>query len=138
MTTTDSSPRPTRPVFTGIGEALGTDYFLVKSELTKEEVDFLERTRRYVHEEVLPVINDYWERAEVPLDLYRRLGELGLVGDGLEGYGCPPMSATESEPCNGSVRAKAPSFSQRAMAGSQRCFCSSDPHRAIERMASPA
>jgi glutaryl-CoA dehydrogenase len=94
MTTTDGSPRPTRPVFTGIGQALGTDYFLVKSELTKEEVDVLERTRRYVHEEVLPVINDYWERAEVPLDLCRRLGELGLVGDGLEGYGCPAMSAT--------------------------------------------
>src|SRR5689334_20772504 len=92
MTTTDTPPRADRPVFTGIGQALGTDYFLVKSELTKEEVDYLERTRRYVHEEVLPVINGYWERAEVPVDLYRRLGELGLVGDGLEGYGCPPMS----------------------------------------------
>ena len=38
------------------------------------------------------MINAYWERAEVPLDLCRRLGELGLVGDGLDGYGCPPMS----------------------------------------------
>lgn len=34
----------------------------------------------------------HWERAELPLDLARRLGELGLVGDGIEGYGCPPMS----------------------------------------------
>src|SRR2546430_9216578 len=93
MTTLDT-PRRSRPVYTGIGQALGTDYFLVKSELTKEEIDYLERTRRYVHDEVLPVINGYWERAEVPLDLYRRLGELGLVGDGIEGYGCPPMSAT--------------------------------------------
>ena len=40
------------------------------------------------------MINDYWERAEVPVDLCRRLGELELVGDGLEGYGCPPMSST--------------------------------------------
>src|SRR5690348_12318842 len=80
MTTTDTPPRADRPVFTGIGQALGTDYFLVKSELTKEEIDYLERSRRYVHEEVLPVINGYWERAEVPVDLYRRLGELGLVG----------------------------------------------------------
>src|SRR3954451_2678223 len=94
MTTTGTPPRSNRPVFTGIGAALGTDYFLVKSELSKEEIDFLERTRRYVHEEVLPVINDYWERAEVPLDLYRRLGELGLAGDGLEAYGGPAMSAT--------------------------------------------
>ena len=31
----------------------------------------------------MPVINGFWERAEVPVELCRRLGELGLVGDGL-------------------------------------------------------
>ena len=46
--------------------------------------------------------------------------------------------ATESEPWSGSVSANAPIFSSRAMAGSQRCFCSSDPQNAIDRMASPA
>ena len=81
-----------RPVYTDIGRALSTDYFLLKGDLTDAELDYLERTRRFVHEEVLPVINDYWERAEVPVDLCLRLGELGLVGDGLEGYGCPQMS----------------------------------------------
>jgi glutaryl-CoA dehydrogenase len=83
-----------RPVYTGIGKALGTDYFLLKDTLSVSELDYLERTRRFVHDEVLPVINDYWERADVPLDLFRRLGELGLVGDGIDGHGCPPMSAT--------------------------------------------
>src|ERR1700736_5560226 len=92
MTHTDV---PTLPgVYTGIGKALGTDYFLLRSELTTSELDYLERTRRFVHDEVLPVINAYWERAELPLDLCRRLGELGLVGDGIEGYDCPPMSDT--------------------------------------------
>ena len=75
-----------------IGRALGTDYFLLRSELTPEELDYLERTRQFVDEEVLPVMPGHWERAELPLDLARRLGELGLVGDGIEGYGCPPMS----------------------------------------------
>ncbi len=92
--TATSPPTSARPVYTDIGKALGTDYFLVKDELTAEERDYLERTRRFVHEEVLPVINGFWERAEVPLELGRRLGELGLIGDGLEGYGCPPMSST--------------------------------------------
>ena len=50
------------------------------------------RTRDFVDDEVLPVINDYWENAELPWPLIKRLGELGIVGDGIEGYGCPPMS----------------------------------------------
>jgi glutaryl-CoA dehydrogenase len=75
-----------------LGKALGTDYFLLREDLTESELDYLTRTRTFVEDEVLPVINDYWERAEFPLQLCRRLGELGLVGDGLEGYGCPEMS----------------------------------------------
>ena len=92
--TATSPTASARPVYTDIGKALGTDYFLLKADLTTEERDYLERTRRFVHDEVLPQINDFWERAEVPLELCRRLGELGLIGDGLEGYGCPPMSST--------------------------------------------
>jgi len=92
--TATSPAASARPVYTDIGKALGTDYFLLKADLTAEERDYLERTRRFVHDEVLPQINDFWERAEVPLDLCRRLGELGLIGDGLEGYGCPLMSST--------------------------------------------
>jgi len=93
MTATNPDTSP-RPVYTDIGKALGTDYFLLKGHLTEDERAYLERTRRFVDDEVLPVINGFWERAEVPLELVRRLGELGLIGDGLEGYGCPPMSRT--------------------------------------------
>ena len=50
------------------------------------------RTRDFVDDEVLPVINGYWERAEFPWPLIEKLGKLGIVGDGIEGYGCPPMS----------------------------------------------
>jgi glutaryl-CoA dehydrogenase len=41
---------------------------------------------------VLPVINGYWEDAALPWPLIKRMGELGIVGDGIEGYGCPAMS----------------------------------------------
>jgi glutaryl-CoA dehydrogenase len=75
-----------------IGRGLGTDYFLLRSELTPEELAYLDRTRRFVDEEVLPVMPGRWERAEMPLDLARRLGELKLVGDAIKGYGCPPMT----------------------------------------------
>ena len=41
---------------------------------------------------MLPVINDYWEAAELPWPLLRRLAELGLLGEDIRGYGCPGMS----------------------------------------------
>src|SRR5258708_24904651 len=91
--TATSPATSARPDYTDIGKALGTDYFLLRAELTAEERDYLERTRRFVHEEVLPVINAFWERAEVPVDLCRRLGEAGRMGGGLEGLGGPAMRA---------------------------------------------
>ena len=42
---------------------------------------------------------------------------------------------TASEPCSGSVRPKAPIFSSRAISGSQRSRCSSEPSTAIDCMA---
>src|SRR4051794_17862742 len=48
--------------------------------------------RRFVDEEVLPAINEYWEAAELPWPLMRRLADLGLYGEDIEGYGCPGMS----------------------------------------------
>ncbi|HTX45821.1 MAG TPA: acyl-CoA dehydrogenase family protein [Solirubrobacteraceae bacterium] len=90
MTATGAHP-PQTPI-SDVGKALGTDYFLIRPELSATERDYLDRTRRFVEDEVLPVIGDYWERAEVPLELIRRLGELGLVGDGIEFPGVPQMS----------------------------------------------
>ena len=76
-----------------LGEALATDYLFVREQLTDEQIDVLTRVRRFVNDEVLDVIGGYWERAELPWPLIRRLGELGVVGDDIEGYGCPGMSA---------------------------------------------
>lgn len=75
-----------------IGRARGTDFFRIAEQLDDEEREIWQRTRRFVDDEVLPVINEHWERADFPRDLALRLGELGLVGDGIEGYGCPPLS----------------------------------------------
>ena len=41
------------------------------------------------------------------------------------------------DPTSGSVRPNAPIFSIRAISGSQRCFCSSEPHRKMDPMARP-
>jgi glutaryl-CoA dehydrogenase len=75
-----------------VGRSLGTDYFRIADQLTEAELDCWRRTRDFVDDVVLPVIGDYWERAEFPWPLVERLAKLGVVGDGIEGYGCPPMS----------------------------------------------
>lgn len=77
---------------TDVSTALGTDFVGIASEFGEHERDLLARTRRYVTDEVLPVINDFWERAEFPYGLVRRMGELGLVSDGIDYPGVPPMS----------------------------------------------
>jgi glutaryl-CoA dehydrogenase len=66
-----------------LGTALVTDHFLVRDQFDEAEWEPFLRTRRFVDEEVLPVINDYWERAEFPWPLARRLAELELLDDGL-------------------------------------------------------
>jgi len=75
-----------------VGRSLSTDYFALREEIRGDDLDLLLRTRAFVDDEVLPVIGGFWERAEFPVDLVRRLGQLGLVGDGIAGHGCPPMS----------------------------------------------
>jgi glutaryl-CoA dehydrogenase len=86
------SSSPTPPLFENLGHALSTDYFFLREQLTEEELKVLRRVRAFVDDEVLPVIGDYWERAELPWPLIRRLGELGIVGEEIEGYGCPGLS----------------------------------------------
>jgi glutaryl-CoA dehydrogenase len=66
-----------------LGTALVTDHFLVREQFDEAEWEPFLRTRRFVDEEVLPVINDYWERAEFPWPLARRLAELELLDPGL-------------------------------------------------------
>ena len=75
-----------------LGQALATDYFYVRDTFTDEQWERFLATRRFVDEEVLPAINEYWEAAELPWPLMRRLAELGIVGDDIEGHGCPAMS----------------------------------------------
>ena len=79
-----------------IGRSLGTDYFRIADQLTTEERDYWRRTRDFVDNEVLPVINGYWERAEFPWPLVKAMAGLDITGDGIQGYGCPPMSPIAS------------------------------------------
>ena len=74
----------------------GIDYYLVDALLTAEERAVRDRVRHFCDTEIIPVINDYWDRAAFPFDLVPRFAELGIVGGTIQGYGCPGLSEVAS------------------------------------------
>jgi glutaryl-CoA dehydrogenase len=79
-----------------IGLARETDYFLMKDQLTEDELGLLYKVRSFAESEVLPVVNQYWERDEFPFELIPKFAGLKIVGDTMVGYGTTPMSAVGS------------------------------------------
>jgi glutaryl-CoA dehydrogenase len=79
-----------------IGLARETDYYLMKDQLTEDELGLLYKVRQFAEAEILPVAGSYWERGEFPFELLPKLAGLNIVGDTMVGYGTTPMSAVGS------------------------------------------
>lgn len=79
--------KPTYDVVT----PLDIDYLDAFGEATEEDRAHWDRARAYGRE-VLERIDGHWDRAEYPLDLVARAGELDLLTDGLEVPGHAVMS----------------------------------------------
>jgi glutaryl-CoA dehydrogenase len=64
------------------------------ADLLSEEERMVQQTvRDFVRDKVLPEVPDWFERGEIPRELGKQFGALGLLGMHLEGYGCAGMSA---------------------------------------------
>nr|WP_241254125.1 acyl-CoA dehydrogenase family protein [Micrococcus sp. KRD077] len=74
-----------------VATPLDVDYLDAFGEATDEDRAHWDRARAYGRE-VLERIDGHWDRAEYPLDLVARAGELDLLTDGLEVPGHPVMS----------------------------------------------
>ena len=61
--------------------------------LTDEERMVRDTVRRWVRDRVLPGIEGWFERGEFPVEVATELGDLGLLGMHLTGFGCAGMSA---------------------------------------------
>ena len=79
-----------------VTQSLGTDFYMMDELLTEEERSVRDKVRAFCDSEVIPVINDYWERAEFPFELIPKMAELNIAGGTINGYGCPGMSAVAS------------------------------------------
>ncbi len=71
-----------------------TDFLGLDDELDEVEQLVAQTTRRFVDEKFLPVVVEHFEAGTFPSELIPQIGELGLLGMHLEGYGCAGMSGT--------------------------------------------
>ena len=74
----------------------GVDFIELDSLLTDEELLVRDTTRRFVEENVVPIIEQCNRDARFPRELAKPMANLGFFGASLKGYGCAGMSAVES------------------------------------------
>ncbi|MFE7506104.1 acyl-CoA dehydrogenase family protein [Promicromonospora sp. NPDC057488] len=85
------TPGVTAPDY-DLTQPLDIDFAGAFADITEEERAQQLAVRRFVQDEVLPVIDGYWERYEVPMDLVKRMAELDFLRDGVDVPGFPKIS----------------------------------------------
>jgi glutaryl-CoA dehydrogenase len=71
------------------------DFLGIDSLLSDEEKLLRGTVRDFVQKEIVPEVGDWWEAGELPhAELAKTIGDIGLLGMHLEGYGCAGTSAT--------------------------------------------
>ena len=69
-----------------------TDYYLLDQLVPEGEQRIVAKVQDFVNQEVIPVINGYWERAEFPGHLLPSIAKLGVVGGTIQGFGAAGLS----------------------------------------------
>lgn len=87
------------------------DYLDIDSQLSEEEKLVRSSARRFVAEQIQPLIREAYTAGAFPRHVIPQLGEMGFLGANLDGYGCPGMSnidygliLRELERCDSGVR----------------------------------
>jgi glutaryl-CoA dehydrogenase len=71
------------------------DYLNLDSLFSDGELELRDRVRAFVDARIRPNIDTWYEAGQFPRELAGELGELGVLGMHLDGYGCPGRSAVE-------------------------------------------
>ena len=74
---------------------LATDYLGLDALLSAEELAWRDAVRAFVRDRIKPNIKEWYEKAVFPAEIVPEMGQLGLLGTHLSGYGCPGRSAVE-------------------------------------------
>ena len=70
----------------------GVDYYGIEDLLSDEERMVRDAIRDWVEAEYLPIVAEHHRAATFPLGLIPKLGEMGVFGATLQGYGCAGLN----------------------------------------------
>ena len=73
----------------------GVDFIEFDSLLSEDERLVRDNTRKWVEENIIPIIEQHNRDGKFPRHLVPQMGELGFFGANLKGYGCAGMSNVE-------------------------------------------
>ncbi|MBN8554010.1 MAG: acyl-CoA dehydrogenase family protein [Deltaproteobacteria bacterium] len=73
----------------------GVDFLQLDDLLTDQEKQVRESVREFVSEKFMPVVAKHYQAGTFPFNLVPAMGEMGLLGCNLQGYGCAGMSDVE-------------------------------------------
>ncbi|PHQ31330.1 acyl-CoA dehydrogenase family protein [Leeuwenhoekiella nanhaiensis] len=68
------------------------DFYNLAQKLSPEERELQMKMRNFMEDEVKPIANRYWNRAEFPHEIIPKFAELNMAGIAYKGYGCPNQS----------------------------------------------
>lgn len=69
------------------------DFLSLESTLTSEQKMVADMVRRFVDQTFRPFLRDAYEKGSFPREIIPQLGELGLLGAQLKGYGCAGLDS---------------------------------------------
>jgi glutaryl-CoA dehydrogenase len=69
------------------------DPFALEQQLSGEQRMVRDAARQYAQEKLLPRVRDAFRAEHTDLAIYPEMGDLGLLGPTIEGYGCPGVDA---------------------------------------------
>ncbi len=67
------------------------DFYDMDLKLSQEHREIQMQVRNFMKTEIEPIANDYWKRAEFPMQIIPKLAELNICGVAYKGYGCPDL-----------------------------------------------
>ena len=78
-----------------VKELTGFDFYKMDDRLTESEKALRNDVRRFVKTEVMPNINPYWEKAEFPWDIAKKMLDLPIMGGMIAEHGGAGLSFRE-------------------------------------------